>query len=160
MDKIAKLFTVRGRAGRVTYWKISLLALLIMAVGWCGGLLLAIVSGVEALSAVAIIGFLLAVPISLAIAIRRLHDRNKSAWWLLIFSVLPAGAQLAAGSLRNSPDPPLPLVSFALALAGLATSLWALVELGFLRGTPGPNRYGEDPLETGASESQPIAAVS
>ena len=31
-------------------------------------------------------------------------------------------------------------------LASLAVSLWALVELGFLRGTAGPNRYGPDPL--------------
>jgi uncharacterized membrane protein YhaH (DUF805 family) len=25
-------------------------------------------------------------------------------------------------------------------------NLWVLIELGFLRGTPGPNRYGPDPL--------------
>ena len=31
-------------------------------------------------------------------------------------------------------------------LAGLALSIWALVELGFLRGTSGRNRYGPDPL--------------
>ena len=111
MDKIAKLFSVRGRAARLTYWKTSLLALLILAVGWCCGLLLAVLSGVGALSAIAIVGVVLAVPISLAVAIRRLHDRNKSAWWLLIFSVLPAGVQLIAGSLRNTQDPSLSLSS-------------------------------------------------
>ena len=26
-------------------------------------------------------------------------------------------------------------------------SIWYLVEIGFLKGTDGPNRYGEDPLE-------------
>jgi len=31
-------------------------------------------------------------------------------------------------------------------LASLAVSIWAIVELGFLRGTPGPNQYGPDPL--------------
>jgi uncharacterized membrane protein YhaH (DUF805 family) len=31
-------------------------------------------------------------------------------------------------------------------LAEAAISLWALVVLGFLRGTPGPNQYGPDPL--------------
>jgi uncharacterized membrane protein YhaH (DUF805 family) len=25
-------------------------------------------------------------------------------------------------------------------------SMWFLIELGFFRGTPGPNRYGPDPL--------------
>jgi uncharacterized membrane protein YhaH (DUF805 family) len=43
------------------------------------------------------------------------------------------GESLAAGGLIFS-------------LASLAVSLWALVELGFLRGTAGPNRYGPDPL--------------
>ncbi|MEO1397450.1 MAG: hypothetical protein AAFU56_01120, partial [Pseudomonadota bacterium] len=29
---------------------------------------------------------------------------------------------------------------------GFGLSIWALVDLGFLRGTDGPNEYGEDPL--------------
>jgi uncharacterized membrane protein YhaH (DUF805 family) len=33
-----------------------------------------------------------------------------------------------------------------LALASVAISIWALVELGFLRGTSGPNDFGPDPL--------------
>ena len=39
------------------------------------------------------------------------------------------------------------LVSFPLSLAGLVVAVWGLVELGFLRGTVGPNQYGPDPLE-------------
>jgi len=31
-----------------------------------------------------------------------------------------------------------------------AISVWAFVELGCLRGTVGPNRYGPDPLSTPA----------
>jgi uncharacterized membrane protein YhaH (DUF805 family) len=31
-------------------------------------------------------------------------------------------------------------------LASLAISIWAFVELGCLRGTAGPNKYGPDPL--------------
>jgi uncharacterized membrane protein YhaH (DUF805 family) len=31
-------------------------------------------------------------------------------------------------------------------LADLETTIWFVVELGFLRGTAGPNRYGPDPL--------------
>jgi uncharacterized membrane protein YhaH (DUF805 family) len=31
-------------------------------------------------------------------------------------------------------------------LVSFAITIWAIVELGFLRGTIGPNRYGPDPL--------------
>jgi uncharacterized membrane protein YhaH (DUF805 family) len=71
------------------------------------------------------------------VGIKRLHDRDKSGWWLLVFYVLPGvlntiGESLAAG--------------WIFSLASFAVSIWALVELGFLRGTAGPNRYGPDPL--------------
>jgi uncharacterized membrane protein YhaH (DUF805 family) len=33
-----------------------------------------------------------------------------------------------------------------MSLAGTAIAIWAFVELGCLRGTVGPNRYGPDPL--------------
>jgi uncharacterized membrane protein YhaH (DUF805 family) len=38
------------------------------------------------------------------------------------------------------------LASLILGLGAFAVSIWALVELGFLRGTSGPNRFGPDPL--------------
>lgn len=53
---------------------------------------------------------------SLAIYTKRWHDRNKSGWWSLIMFV--------------------PIIG----------GLWMLIELGFLRGTEGPNRFGPDPI--------------
>lgn len=53
---------------------------------------------------------------SLAIYAKRWHDRGKSGWWTLILLVPVIGA------------------------------IWMLVECGFLRGTPGDNQYGPDPL--------------
>ena len=53
---------------------------------------------------------------ALAIYTKRWHDRGKSGWWTLIILV--------------------PLIG----------SIWFLVECGFLRGTEGPNQYGNDPL--------------
>ena len=47
---------------------------------------------------------------------KRWHDRDKSGWWTLIVFIPFIGA------------------------------LWVLVELGILRGTPGDNRFGPDPL--------------
>jgi uncharacterized membrane protein YhaH (DUF805 family) len=46
------------------------------------------------------------------------------------------------GSLANRLDG----AGIILNLISFAISIWALVELGFLRGTVGPNRYGPDPL--------------
>jgi uncharacterized membrane protein YhaH (DUF805 family) len=39
---------------------------------------------------------------------------------------------------------------FVLHLVSFAITVWAFVELGCLRGTVGPNRYGPDPLEPAA----------
>jgi uncharacterized membrane protein YhaH (DUF805 family) len=54
---------------------------------------------------------------SLALYTKRWHDRNKSGWWSLIGLIPVIGG------------------------------LWLLIELGFLRGTAGPNSYGPDPLQ-------------
>jgi len=53
---------------------------------------------------------------NLALYTKRWHDRNKSGWWTLILIVPFIGA------------------------------LWILIECGFLCGTSGPNRFGQDPL--------------
>ncbi len=54
----------------------------------------------------------------------RAHDRNKSGWWALLYII--------------------PWIGW----------LWALVELGFLEGTKGPNRFGSNPREAQASDSK------
>ncbi len=103
--------------------------------------------------------------VSFAITTKRLHDRNKSAWWLLVFIVLPfvlqipifmampamfahLGAVMHAAQ-NHLPPPPQPFESPVVLIArGAATiiSLWAFVELYILRGTVGDNRFGPDPL--------------
>jgi uncharacterized membrane protein YhaH (DUF805 family) len=76
--------------------------------------------------------------ISFALRAKRLHDRNKSAWWLLIFYLLPAildrVGEVAGG------------IAIVFLVASFALTIWALIELGFRRGTSGPNDYGPDPL--------------
>jgi uncharacterized membrane protein YhaH (DUF805 family) len=52
---------------------------------------------------------------SICIYAKRWHDRDKSGWWSLIMFI--------------------PIIG----------GIWLLVELGFLRGTDGPNRFGPDP---------------
>jgi uncharacterized membrane protein YhaH (DUF805 family) len=59
--------------------------------------------------------------IGLVVTVRRLHDRNKSGRWVLVNLV--------------------PVVGW----------LWTLIECGILRGTTGPNRFGQDPLRPRAN---------
>ena len=89
----------------------------------------------------------------LAVAAKRLHDRDKSAWWLLIFIVLPAlingvraGMMISAmhtdGGAAVNANP----IAMILGLVALGINIWAFVELYCLRGTVGENQYGSDPL--------------
>jgi uncharacterized membrane protein YhaH (DUF805 family) len=69
------------------------------------------------LGALAVCG-LLAIPaiwIALALQAKRWHDRGKSAAWILI-NLIP-----------------------------LVGGLWTFIECGCLRGTVGPNQFGQDP---------------
>ena len=66
---------------------------------------------------------------SIAVTIRRLHDRDMSGWWYL-------------GAIVGSMIP----------VAGLLVSIAFLVLLA-LPGTPGPNRFGPDPKGMGEAET-------
>ena len=82
----------------------------------------------------------------LAVGIKRLHDRNKSGWYLLLFYVVPGVLIVAAiGTYMAMEDGAL--VSAVLGFASFAIGVWAFVELACLRGTVGPNVYGPDPIE-------------
>jgi uncharacterized membrane protein YhaH (DUF805 family) len=90
-----------------------------------------------------LVGFILLVLATwsgLAVGVKRLHDRDKSGWWILLFWLGPG----FLGSWQTT-TPDLSGV-FILSLASLAILIWAFVELGCLPGTPGPNQYGPDPL--------------
>jgi uncharacterized membrane protein YhaH (DUF805 family) len=39
-------------------------------------------------------------------------------------------------------------------VAAAAISVWLFVEIGFLRGTQGPNRFGPDPLDATKADAQ------
>ena len=42
--------------------------------------------------------------------------------------------------------PQMTTLGTIIALAGLPIGIWALIELGILKGTEGPNQHGPDPL--------------
>ena len=143
-------FSFRGRLNRQPYWLRTLALVGIMILGIVVAFIPLGVSFGELQGgfpsfgrlgiALIVLGvlYLVLVVASLSLAVRRLHDRDKSGWWVLVFFVLPSVLQ---GMGEQTGD-----AAYVLQLAAFAISIWALVELGFLRGTVGPNRYGPDPL--------------
>jgi uncharacterized membrane protein YhaH (DUF805 family) len=75
-----------------------------------------------------------------AASIRRLHDRNKSGWWMILFIVAPGLYVQFGDALRGSG------IQFFVRLAALIAFIWGFVEMACLKGTSGPNRFGPDPL--------------
>jgi uncharacterized membrane protein YhaH (DUF805 family) len=75
-----------------------------------------------------------------AVGIKRLHDRDQSGWWMLLFFFGPAVASALAQHSGSG------AVALVLSLVSLGIWIWSIVVLGCLRGTRGPNGYGPDPL--------------
>ncbi|MXO74251.1 DUF805 domain-containing protein [Altererythrobacter aerius] len=135
-----------GRSRRMEYWMFTLLNAIVMTVlivfalgaGGAAGVLEADASGDPAAGLMALFGGMgllivvygLAILIpSIAVTVRRLHDRDMSGWWYL-------GA-IVGGM--------IPYVGFLVSIAFLV--------LMALPGTPGPNRYGPDPKGVGDAET-------
>ena len=97
---------------------------------------------------------------SIAILVKRIHDRNKPGWLclalyipvilfivLLIVWLAGAIAKAAATGTFDAPEfGALAIIVVLLAMISSGISLWFFVEFGCLRGTIGPNRYGADPV--------------
>lgn len=78
--------------------------------------------------------------IFLATAIKRLHDRDRSGWWIVPFVLIPRLFFQFSDRLPASNW----FVPFDWAISALW--LWGLVELFIVSGTSGHNRFGPDPL--------------
>ena len=138
MDWGNYLFSFDGRINRAKYWLMVLISLLVMGIAF--GLLFAM--GFSTIGfVVAGVFYLGLLYCGVAVGAKRLHDRNKSGWWLLVFYLLP-NVLSGVGTMSGSAT-----LNGVMSLASFAILIWALVELGCLRGTIGPNQYGPDPLE-------------
>jgi uncharacterized membrane protein YhaH (DUF805 family) len=82
-----------------------------------------------------------------ATAVKRLHDRSKSGWWIVPFCIAP----ILLGKVGDWFGDSYP-ANF-LMLVMIALSVWGFVETLCLRGTTGPNRFGPDPLRAPANRS-------
>jgi uncharacterized membrane protein YhaH (DUF805 family) len=155
------IFSFRGRVGRPGFWLYNAIAVPLV-------LLLAVAFWIYALSVpgayenggpiplpgglLGIAGAILFVAILVvtifagaAVTVKRLHDRSRAWWWILVFVVAP---DALLGLAQYLPDNEAASESalFAIQFAALALAAWGSIELGFLRGTAGPNRFGPDPL--------------
>ena len=137
------LFGASGRINRAKYWRS---VLIFIGAGLMTAVILFTAAGIAAplfiiMVIVVLIPWLLW---GFSFTTRRLHDRDKSAWWLVVFYLLPgvlgqiAKAAWFAGAAIT--------VLHYLALAAFALTIWRFVEIGCLRGTAGSNTYGSDPL--------------
>jgi len=86
-----------------------------------------------------------------AVCAKRSHDRNGPAWVVGLFFALGIVLDLMilGGWITKDLSNPTPLF-YAFAVPFLVLGLALIIDLGFRRGTFGPNRYGPDPLETSA----------
>lgn len=133
-----------GRVSRKEWW-IGLLVLIVAAIavlvvlGWL----------VFAIFGFGFFGrllyFILTLPfiyVSTCLSAKRFQDRDKPgnlAWIAAALSLVSGLADVLGLS-------PFGFVRMLLGAVALVVGVWFLVELGFLRGTEGPNRYGPDPL--------------
>ena len=122
-----------GRSGRKEYWMFVLFNVI---VGCVLGAVIAIAGGGSSLQGAAagnygaifgglgllmVVWWLAVIIPSIAVGVRRLHDRDMSGWWYLGFIVLSV----------------IPLI-------GIIASI-AFIVIMALPGTPGPNRFGPEP---------------
>jgi uncharacterized membrane protein YhaH (DUF805 family) len=86
---------------------------------------------------------------ALALGVKRIHDRDRSGWWFAAFCLLTVVQQIVTWlRYRIGPGyhPSGPLTTLV-GLTNLVFAIWMLVELFFLDGTAGGNRFGPSPKE-------------
>ena len=162
------LFGFDGRINRAKWW----LFLLVAIVYWC--IIYYVV--MRSMGVGMWVYLLLQVPLyymAVAVGIKRLHDRNKGAIWALVFYGVPIAISIyqtytfwgAMGSMATITATSTPeeiqaatqaatqgMLSgmgtgyMVMSIVNLVIGIWALVELGILKGTTGDNQYGPDPL--------------
>ena len=155
MSKFLGFFSLSGRASRTQYWltlliNVAVLALAILAFAmfeWrvYGRIgvpvkfdpkLLLIALAVAPLC-------LMALGAGLFVPVKRMHDRNKSGWWLVIGLAAPLLLFSLVGNFDGIGDVDQ-IARTALGLVGLSIWFWIFVELGFMPGVHRDNRFEPD----------------
>jgi uncharacterized membrane protein YhaH (DUF805 family) len=152
------LFSFHGRLARKWYWLGYSLALLYLL--FVPTLILLSIFGLKTSGSwVEVWTFAVAILPGVwmggAVGAKRLHDRGKSGWWMLLFGI---GPFLSTGTAYVLAELIIPRYGLAeayetiysaavtiLLIVGGVLFWGSLIELGFAKGTEGPNRYGLAP---------------
>lgn len=144
-----------GRSRRMEYWMFTLFLIVMWVVLFglfmvmAGSILLSAFSGSPTgvfaaggtamiLGALMCILWLALLIPSLAVGVRRLHDTERSGWWLGGYLILVVVSNVLRSSTGSAG------LSMVLSLVTLVYAI-ALLVFMFLEGTKGPNKYGPDP---------------
>lgn len=142
-------FSTEGRISRSQYWLRFFLPFLLISfvlnlLQLLGSSLFSMLSG--------IFGLAVLWP-SIALLIKRIHDRDKPGWltWALYGPMIAAmifavSAFYAIGTGNISMAWTTGVIAILLWLAVIGVGFWFLIEFGCMRGTVGANRYGPDPV--------------
>lgn len=139
------LFTsFEGRINRAKWWAGTIILAVISAVL---GFIIGMIFGPSMFGTLLliIVTLVLFYP-SYAVAAKRFQDRDKPGTTAL-YGLVPVliATLLQAFGLTGTPTEPNAL-GWICALVTWGVGIWFLIELGILKGTPGPNRFGGDPL--------------
>ena len=153
---IEKYADFTGRAPRAEFWWYFLAVIIASIVARIIDNILGmnVMGPYGPLSLILMLGLL--VP-NIAVAVRRLHDTDRSGWWILLpivpycLAFVLGGAAMMGGAASGSAmgmGAGMSIASIFL-LIGAACALLLLV-FYCLPGTPGDNRYGPNPYGAGA----------
>jgi len=157
-------FSPSGRISRSQFWlrgmlpiygiMIVLYVIMIIGISAKSGVITGIFSVIVSIYALIVIW-----PI-IAVWVKRIHDRNKSGWYLLIpiiAGIIVAIVMIVAiastvSAIMTGHDSEVGLLAGAgvfaviLYLINFGIGIWFFVEFGCMRGTIGANLYGPDPV--------------
>jgi uncharacterized membrane protein YhaH (DUF805 family) len=111
------LFEKDGRVNRMTRWLFARAVIGISVLAFILLIIIALAAGGSSTNTILALNSIIEIVLAIIgifVNGKRFHDRNTSAWWVRI-GVIP-----------------------------YLGWIWILVESGFLRGTPGENRFGPD----------------
>jgi len=140
MDWLYLLNSFHGRIARQTFW----IGMLVVVVANFLACYVAEQIGGDRASAIVDLAFTYP---EFAVAVKRVHDRNMPVWLLGVFFAANAVLDMFTVLGWDTVGGDTPTILWTVVAIPFLVLLLALViELGFRKGTPGPNQYGPDPL--------------
>ena len=133
------MLSTRGRITRTEWWIGTIILLIIDGIAAALNRL----AGISSLAVLLALVFLLILYCALAVTVKRLHDRDRRGWWILMF---PLGFVVLVSVLGTFGDDLDPMLYYTLLALTLIIAAAAVMELGLRQGTAATNRYGADPL--------------